>query len=326
MATKKTTPKGKAKTPQENQAPVAGLGLDGLDLSGLLDTPTGGAKPLELPLDLIDEDSNQPRREDNPGFSEESLNELATTIRDRGVKTPISVRENGDRYIINHGARRKRAAIIAGLETIPAFIDNDYKEIDQIIENLQRNNLTAREIANFIGRELAKGEKKKNIAESLGKSSAYVTQHAALLDLPEPIAKAFNDGKASDVTLINDLVTLYEKYPEDVAQWIESEKEFTRGNFKMLRDFLDEKVRQDDGGGDDDELQGEKPEKSLKQKKDDPTKLKKAIVQVKHDGRMGRLLLNRRPSGEGWVWVKYEDGEEMDVEVDGVQIMALVEG
>ena len=62
---------------------------------------------LDLELGLIDEDPNQPRREDNPGFSEEKLNELVTSISRRGVKTPISVHnhpEKPGRFIINHGA------------------------------------------------------------------------------------------------------------------------------------------------------------------------------------------------------------------------------
>ena len=54
------------------------------------------AEPLNIDLDLIDEDPNQPRKDNNPGFSEESLNELAETIRSRGVKSPISIRHNSD--------------------------------------------------------------------------------------------------------------------------------------------------------------------------------------------------------------------------------------
>lgn len=136
----------------------------------------GGA--AELALDLIDEDPHQPRSERNPGFSTTSLAEMAASIRLRGVKTPISVRENRNlpgRFIINHGARRFRASRLAGKKTIPAFVDNDYNEADQVVENLQRNELTAREIADYIGRELAKGMKKGEIAIANSKSPAFVT-------------------------------------------------------------------------------------------------------------------------------------------------------
>ena len=250
-ATKKKVD-AKGKTPAKPaKAPAAALTGFG-DLSALLSSPDAGAAvggasggPIELDLDLIDEDPNQPRTEDNPGFTEESLEEMAVTIRDRGVKTPISVRENPDapgRFIINHGARRTRASKrpTAGKKTIPAFIDDDYNEVDQVIENIQRNDLTAREIANFIGRELAKKRKKGDIAKSIGKSASFVSQHVTLLDLPDPIAEAFNEGRCKDVTVINELVTAHKQSPEEVTEWLEDqEQEITRGSVKLLREFLD---------------------------------------------------------------------------------------
>ena len=88
---------------------------------------------LELDLSLIDEDPNQPRTE----FDPVTLQELSDTIRLRGVKTPISVHPHPQiegRFIINHGARRFRASILAKKKTIPAFIDTDYSKVDQMIE------------------------------------------------------------------------------------------------------------------------------------------------------------------------------------------------
>ena len=148
------------------------------------------------------------------------------------MKSPISVRENPDapgRYLINHGARRFRGSKWAEKTTIPGFIDNDYNDDDQVIENLQRNELTAREIADYIGRELAKGRKKGEIAKAVGKSAAFITQHVTLLDLPEPIAEAFNSGRAKDVTVINELVTAYKKNPDEGAWLADDSQELTRG-------------------------------------------------------------------------------------------------
>ncbi|MGZ8946244.1 MAG: ParB/RepB/Spo0J family partition protein [Methylococcaceae bacterium] len=119
---------------------------------------------LDLDLSLIDEDPQQPRREDNPGFSEEKLNELVKSITRRGVKTPISVHNNPEktgRFIINHGARRFRASKMAGKKTIPAHIDNDYTRTDQLTENLLREGNTPLEIAAAIGDFLKRGMKKK---------------------------------------------------------------------------------------------------------------------------------------------------------------------
>lgn len=199
--------------------------------------------PLQLDMSLIDEDPNQPRQPDNPGFSSESLEELAVTIRARGIKSPISVRENphsSGRYLINHGSRRYRASKLAGKNTIPAFIDNDYNEADQVIENLQRNELTAREIADFIGRELAKGKQRLDIAKKIGKSPAFVTQHSTLLDLPTVIAFAFSSGRIRDVTVINELVSAYKKDPGKVEMWMANDsQEISRSTVKLLRRSLD---------------------------------------------------------------------------------------
>ncbi|MDD2465656.1 MAG: ParB/RepB/Spo0J family partition protein, partial [Desulfobulbus sp.] len=238
----------------------SGLGLDSIgDLSSLLnENPQNVAKqtgPLLLHIDQVVEDPDQPRSSNNPGFSRDSLNELAETVKLRGIKTPISVREipGADNFMINHGARRYRAARIAGLTTIPAFIDNDYLITDQVIENIQRNDLTPREIANFIGRELAKGKKKGEIAKDIGKSPAFVKQHATLLDLPEPIAIIFNSDRVRDVTIINDLVTLFKKYPSQVEFWLDDpEQDISRGTVKLFREYLINKPSNTPPQGDDD--------------------------------------------------------------------------
>ena len=340
-ATKKTTVK--ALTVVTGRLQSSGLGLDSMgDLSALLDAPAtaaNGGGPLELDMDLIDEDPKQPRTENNPGFSDESLDELAASIALRGVKTPISVRDNHDapgRFIINHGARRFRGSRRAGKTAIPGFIDNDYNEADQVVENLQRNELTAREIADYIGRELAKGIKKGEIAKSISKSPAFITQHVTLLDLPDPIAKAFNSGRANDVTVINELVTAFKKKPQEVGGWLGDEnQEITRGSVKLLREFLDDKRKheeQDDdegsGGGDgDSDGPDGKDAKKKNEKPDDPEKLKKAIVQVQHNDRPARLILNRRPPAEGFAWLKYDDdGHEFEANLAQVQLVALLEG
>ena len=217
------------------------LGLEDLDnLSSFLEAPTteNTAGPLELKLGLLDEDPNQPRSE----FDPISLKELADTIRLRGVKTPISVHQNPNkkgRFIINHGARRYRASKLAGKKTIPVYIDNDYTQADQVIENIQRDNLSAREIADYIGRELSKGTRKADIATLIGKSKAFITQHATLLDLPPIIAKLFNAERVRDVTVINELVKAYKSHPDEIAIWLENEKqEITRSTIKVMRECL----------------------------------------------------------------------------------------
>lgn len=335
--TKTAEKPGKARRKAVEPVKGSGLGIEAMgDLSGLLGHPTaaegagqGAGKAIEIALDLIDEDPNQPRTI----FDQASLEEMAGTIKSRGVKTPISLRPNAEsegRFIINHGARRYRASGLAGKTTIPAFIDSDYTEADQVIENLQRDNLTPREIADFIGRELAKKVKKIDIAKKIGKSPAFVTQHATLLDLPDPIAAVFQSDRCRDVTLINELVGLHKKHAPAVVAWLADEdQEITRGAVKLLREDLESRdapPADEDGEGDD--TQPEEPAATEKEPKEaDPNKLKKAIVTVEHDGRPGRLLLNRRPSREGASWMKYDDdGSEFEAELGEVRLISVIEG
>lgn len=357
----KAAPKA-AKAPKA--APQAsGMGLGDIgDLSSLLDG--GAAAPsgvvAVISLDLIDEDPNQPRTKDNPGFSPESLAELAETIKARGVKSPISIRDNPDapgRYLINHGARRFLGSKLAGKTTIPYVLDNDYLSVDQLIENLQRVDNTPMEIARFIERLMKdQGMNKSEVAKALGRSPAFVTQHTALLSLPEPIQEAFDQGRVRDVTLISDLVTAWKKNPDDVEAWLaQDEQEITRSSVKLLREFLEEKNKPrdpntvdaftdktdaehggdqrggsgSDGGQDDGEQGGQDATGKDKgeEKPEDPTKLKKAIIQVQYKERPARLMLNRRPPCDGFAWLKYEDdGQEIEASLAAVTITAIIEG
>lgn len=255
------------------------------------------------------------------------------------------MRENPEvkgRYIINHGARRYRGSKWAEKTAIPAFIDNDYNHADQVIENLQRNELTPREIADFIGRELAMGKKRIDIAREIGKSPAFVTQHVTLLDLPDPVAKVFNSGRANDVTVVNELVTAFKNNPKEVDAWLaDDSQELTRGSVKLLREFLEDKRQHGDederdpgatdGLSDRTNTEGEEGKQGLEGQdavnKAGPNKLKRAIIQVEHDGRAARLILNKRPPAEGWAWLKYEDdGMEFEADLTQVKLVALIEG
>lgn len=294
-------------------------------------------QPVDLEISIIDEDPGQPRMHDNPGFADKSLHELAESIRNRGVKTPISVRENPvvrGRYIINHGARRFRSSRIAGKTTIPAYVDNDYSEADQVIENLHRNALTPREVANFIGRELAKGLKKSEIAQAISKSPAFVTQHANLLDLPDVLADAFRSGRAKDVTVISELLIAYKKYGIEVSEWLRDERqEITRGTVKRLREYLNELNHRSNQKA---TLHASEPQEdlvkavpvTLADDADDLAKkrLKKPSLRVMHFRRPGRLLLFRLPTLEAYAWLRYDDtGQHEMVLLGEIQLISLCE-
>ncbi|MFJ3460876.1 ParB/RepB/Spo0J family partition protein [Achromobacter spanius] len=229
------------------QGDAGGLDLAGLgDLAAMLDGAQPQARePGMYDISRIHEDERNSRSEDNPGYSAESIGELAESFKrrerqgKRGIKSPLSLRPHptipGD-FLINHGHRRFRAAKVAGLTSVPGFEDPDFDDVDQVIENVQRENLTSREIADFIGGKLSAGWSQADLARELGKSRAWVSHHAGLLTLPEPVAEAVAAGKVTDVTLANELAAAHREDPQAVADLLNaSEAKPTRSAVKAIR-------------------------------------------------------------------------------------------
>ncbi len=238
--------------------------------------------------------------------------------------------ERPGHYTINHGARRYRATKLAKLPSIPAFIDQNYTEFDQIVENLHRNELTAREIADFISREVNNGFEKKEIAKRIGKSKAFVSQHLALMDLPKPIAVAFNSGRAQDVTAINELVRLYKTHATAVEQWLgHPDTEVTRKTVKEMRDRAtndgyDELPEVNNGTDSEEASDTARSKKDKGASTDSSTKLRKAVVLVNHRNKEARLLYDRRPEKSSRVWIQYESGGTVaSVEVSALKLVRL---
>lgn len=214
---------------------LAGLG----DLASMLDGPQRQVgEPDLFDMDLIDEDRNV-RLEYNPGLSKESIDELRESLRRDGMLSPISIRPNParpGRYLINFGHRRFRAAKAEGWHLVPAIIRQKFDRFAQMAENMKREGITALEIAEFIRDELAEGRTQSEIAVGLGKSKAWVTQHAKMLDLPPPVAKAVAAGKVTDVTLASELAVAHREDPHAVAELLNAtEAKPTRSAVKAIR-------------------------------------------------------------------------------------------
>lgn len=167
--------------------PALGRGLDALIDTGEVKTE-GSSNINEVDMTLIQPNPNQPRRE----FDDDSLQELANSIRQLGVITPITLREMEDgTYIIIAGERRWRASQKVGLTHIPAYIrtvdDENMMEM-ALVENIQRQDLTALEIALAYQHLLEQyGLTQEQLSERVGKNRATVTNYLRLLKLPAPI-------------------------------------------------------------------------------------------------------------------------------------------
>ena len=211
-------------------------GLDQFNAAGFLDgidmEAAASGKPLMIPLAQIQRDEHQPRQE----FDKGTLAELAASIKARGVKSPISVKPKNDDgfYVINHGERRVLASRLAGLIEIPAFIDDDHNHYDQMIENIQRENLTPLEIAHFIERRITAGDKKGDIARTLGKSASYISDHALFFEFPDFIRDLYDSGRCRTIQALAMLHRAYKDFPGPVAGFCTGEREITAAEVRVF--------------------------------------------------------------------------------------------
>lgn len=152
----------------------------------------------EIPLSEIEVNPFQPRSH----FDKEALEELAESIRVHGIIQPITVRRlTTNQYQLISGERRFQAAKIAGLTSIPAYIRaaDDQQMLEMaLIENIQRENLNAIEIALSYQRLLTECHLKQDeLGDRVGKNRATVTNYLRLLKLPPDIQIAVRDNRLS---------------------------------------------------------------------------------------------------------------------------------
>jgi ParB family chromosome partitioning protein len=174
-----------------------GRGLDALISTE--DVKTQGSSTInEIPIDQIEANPNQPRRE----FEETALHELAQSISEIGIVVPITLRQMGEhKYQIIAGERRWRASQIAGLTSLPAYIrtikDEEVMEM-ALVENIQREDLNDIEIALAYEHLLeTSGMTQEKMSKRVGKSRTAVTNYLRLLKLPAQVQMALQNKTIS---------------------------------------------------------------------------------------------------------------------------------
>lgn len=218
-----------------------------LDLSfkQLIDAAEDGVaatgQPTSISIDRIDEDPGQPRR----SFDEQKLDELAESVRQHGVLQPIVLRQatEGGRYVIVMGARRYRAAKRAGLRDIPAFIPavGSADRYVQMIENIQRDDLNAPEIAAFIADRLEQGDNQADISRKLGKPRDWVSRYASVQSMPEFLRSKL---AGSSIRAVYELYQAWREQPNAVETICAAQESFTDAHARQLA----RKIRSEVGG------------------------------------------------------------------------------
>ncbi len=177
-----------------------GKGINAIITSGSKKSTNSSKKPgvNRVKIDNIKPNPDQPRRD----FDEKSLEELSSSIKSKGVITPITLRKSGIHYEIVAGERRWRAAKKANLKSIPAYIikikNNSEMMQVALIENIQREDLNAIEEAEGYAILNSKhGLSHDEIAKTIGKKRTTISNALRLLKLPPEIRKSIRDGKIS---------------------------------------------------------------------------------------------------------------------------------
>ena len=176
-----------------NKRTALGRGLD--SLISMDDIQTSGSSAInEIPISQISPNPEQPRST----FDEESLEELAASIREIGIIQPLTLRSTGgDSYQIISGERRFRAAKIAGLDSVPAYVrtanDSEMTEM-ALIENILREDLNAIEIALTFKKLIDQYSlTQERLSERIGKKRATIANFLRLLKLPAEVQLGLRD-------------------------------------------------------------------------------------------------------------------------------------
>lgn len=206
-----------------------GRGLD--SLISMDDVPARGSSAInEIEIALISPNPDQPRTT----FDEEALDELAASIRELGIIQPLSLRKTGaNSYQIIAGERRFRAAMKAGLTSVPAYIrtanDSELTEM-ALIENIQREDLNAIEIALTFKKLIDQYSlTQERLSERIGKKRATVANFLRLLKLPAEVQLGLRDklvdmGHARALLSIDDPTLQLKLYNEIVKQGLSVRK------------------------------------------------------------------------------------------------------
>ena len=242
-----------------------------------------------MPIDLIHASPNNPRKH----FADADLDDLAKSIREKGLLQPIVVRPRADgEYEIVAGERRWRASQRAGIHEVPVLIrelnDGEALEI-ALIENIQRSDLNPLEEARAYGLLLEQfSYTQQQLADSVGKSRSHIANTLRLLTLPDPVRSLIEDGK---LTASHARTLVAADSPAQLADQIIKLGLSVREAESLVRDSG----------------QSTRPRKARPEKDADTKALELAVTET-----LGlKVLIDHKPSG-GTVTISYKTLEQLE--------------
>lgn len=253
-------------------------------------------------INEIEPNKNQPRKR----FDEDSLAELADSIKLHGIIQPLIIQKNGKLYTIVAGERRWRAARLAGLKEVPAIIkDYSTEEVMEIalIENIQREDLNPIEEAQaFLNLINEYHLKQDEVAERVSKSRAAITNSLRLLKLPKNVQQMVSDELISSGHARALLSLENDKAKEELATRILDEKLSVREVEKIIKGIKNKKAPK--------KAHIEEPDIDPVFIKDVENRLKEAI---------GTRVTVSHKNNKGKIEIEYYSGEELDRILDLIE-------
>lgn len=314
-----------------------------LDLSSLDFNPIQSPSPIAAtaPLSAFEEDPDNPRFEfddNDPEFID-----LVEDVRIRGILQPIIVRriDGSDILRIRFGARRYRVAVRLQLEVIPYCLTEDERQFDDyssVAENERRKGLQPLELARFVAKKLAQGEKKKTVAEKLRIDPSAVTHLLALLDAPPFLLELYYSRKCRAPYYLYELRKLHGQNAEIVERYCAVADEIDRRMLTTIAAEIELTAQtnglinlSNDGGGDAGSVEGNNGqieqvpphdqaiEKEAGGKSSGPNKIKIPLMFGTYQGREVMIVLTRLPM-VGCVFIRYLDDDSNEEQVAIAQV------
>lgn len=291
---------GASTDPQASAAPAAAAPAEPITAKQLAETPSTAAAVVELPVDQVDPNPFQPRRD----FSPEEIASLAESLKRHEQLQPVLVRRNGERYQLISGERRLRAATQAGRATVRAVVrDADDRLVAElaIVENMERKDLNPVEKALSFKRYIDQHQCKQEVlASRLGLDRSTVANLMRLLELPPPIL----DGIVAGRLTAGHARALLPVGDEDLQLQLARQVQEEGWSVRMVERHVGEMLRAEDDAGD-----GAPPVRSAKRCVS--PQIEALQTEMRHQ--LGtRVEIRQTSKGKGKITIHFTSAEEFE--------------